>query len=89
VVADQPGRHFLVLRHRFDHRVDKLVIAVRLVDEALAVREHGDQPWLAAVDDVRVGPDPPVPVGHQRHRTPGDRRGEFGVDVSADGFTQP
>jgi hypothetical protein len=65
VVADQPGLNRLVSRSSGQHGAGELVVAVGLVDEPLAVGQHGDQAGFAAVDDVRVGADPAVAVGHQ------------------------
>jgi hypothetical protein len=54
-IADQPRRDARRRGVRAQHRLDEVVIAVRLVDEAAAVLVHRDQARLGAVEqDVRV-----------------------------------
>ncbi|MNE75960.1 hypothetical protein D3C80_1721650 [compost metagenome] len=78
VVTDQPGASLLVLRYGVEHGGDIVVVAVRLVDEALAVGQHTDDARLAAFDDVREVADAAITVRYLGHRGPGDRRLQVG-----------
>ena len=53
MVADEPRRDFLTLRHCRHHGGRVVVVAIGFVDEALAAGQHADHTGLGPVDDVR------------------------------------
>ncbi|MNN18685.1 hypothetical protein D3C81_1319020 [compost metagenome] len=88
MVADQPRAHLFILRHRRDHGRHIVVVAMRFVDETLAVGQYTDNARFAAFDDVREVPDAAIAVRHLRNRRPGHRRLQVGGDHAAGRLAQ-
>ena len=86
VVHHQPGLHRLAgqaLVAGGEQRPHEAVVVACLGAEAPAIGGDGDQPRLAALDQVREGGGAAVGPRHQRHRRPGAGVGPDG-DARAD-----
>ena len=71
VVGDQEHFDALIRGARLDHRLDEIVIGIRLVDESLATTVYGNDSRLAPIDEVRKRLLATVGLRYRGHRRPG------------------
>src|SRR5262245_45637591 len=89
MVADQKGfGRPAVLSHAL-HALHEVVVAIRLVDEALAGAAYGDDAGLAAVDEVRERALGAVRARHEAGRSPGTRVRIVHLRLRANLFGKP